>query len=155
MVFAKGTIESPNVTKIIKIDSDNFQEIEYERREILEAERRGIQQKTGELFRFYYKTDFIGELRNKGISSTENRNSGGLDAKRRTSEIKANRIVKFHVNEVNETITITYANGKTVTESLGKTKGKASVDLFEEMDADYLSAVERGDMETARSERYA
>ena len=133
IVFASGTIESPNVTKIIKIDSDNFQEIEYERREILEAERRGIQQKAGELFGFYYKTDFIGELRNKRISSTENRNSGGLDTKRRTSEIKANRIVKFHVDEVNKTITITYANGETVTESLGKTKGKASQDLFEDM----------------------
>ena len=126
IVFASGTIESPNVTKIVKIDANDSTDIEYERREILETERRGIQQKVGEFFRFYYKADFIGKFREQGVGSKENRNSGGFETKRRSSEVKANRIVEFHIDEERNTVTTTYANGETVTESLG---GHASQDL--------------------------
>ena len=126
IVFASGTIESPNVTRIVKIDSNNSTDIEYERREILETERRGIQQTVGEFFRFYYKADFIGKFGEQGVGSKENRHSGRLDIKRRGSEIKADPIVKFRVDEISDTIEITYASGNTVTERLKS--GKASQD---------------------------
>ncbi len=127
IVFASGTIENPNVTKVVKIDLIDDTDIETKRRMLYEIERRGIQQKAGELFRFYYKTDFNGEFRNKGIGNEGNGNNHRLNAKRRSSEVKVNRIVKFHVDEDNGTITTTYADGETVTENLGR--GKASQDL--------------------------
>ena len=65
-----------------KIDSNNSTDIEYERREILEAERRGIQQKAGEFFRFYNKADFIGKRRQQGVGTNENRDRSQLNAKR-------------------------------------------------------------------------
>ena len=122
IVFASGTVESPNITKIVKIDLVYETDIETKRRLLYEIERRGIQQEVGELFRFYYKTDFISKFGNEGIGNERNGNHYRLDTKRRSSEIKANRIIKFHVDENKGTITITYANGETVTESLGESK---------------------------------
>lgn len=120
IVFASGTIDSPNVTKIVKINLTNDVDIETKRRVLYEAERRGIQQETGELFRFYNKADFVSEFGNKRIGNERNGNNNRLDAKRSRSERKADRITQFHVDEDNNTITYTYANGETVTESLGK-----------------------------------
>ena len=130
IVFASGTIENPNVDKIVKIDLIDDKDIETKRRMLYEIERRGIQQEVGELFRFYYKTDFIGEFRNKGISSTENRNSGRLDTKRRSSEVKANRIIEFHVDEDKgrNYDTVTFAIPVTV----GNTTGYMAVVIREE-----------------------
>ena len=142
IVFANGTIENPNVTKIVKIDSNNSTDIEYERREILEAERRGIQQKAGEFFRFYNKADFIGKRWQQGVSANENRDSSRLNAKRSASEIKANPIVEFRVNEDKGTVTTIYRNGEVEETSYSYTPS--------ERDTKYLDAVNNGDTETAQ-----
>ncbi len=118
IVFASGTIESPNITKIVKIDLTNDIDIETKRRVLYEAERRGIQQTTGGVFRFYNKVDFISKFRHQRISDERNGNNNRLNTKRSRSEIKANRIVEFHIDEENGTVTTTYSNGEVVTESL-------------------------------------
>jgi hypothetical protein len=147
IVVARGTIDSPNISKVVKINATQ-KNLDNARRLIYESAGRGIQQETGELFQFYDKTAYVfsGAAQGQGRASVGNSSRNGF---RSRSEVKANRIVKFHVDEDNGTITITYTNGETVTESLGNRKGKASIDLSS-MDADYMSAVERGDMETAQ-----
>lgn len=126
IVFASGTIESPNISKLIKINSSDSIEIEETRRDIYAFERRGIQCKARELFDIYSKADVI-RLRTGQANGQENaRHNNRLDIKRRSSEVKANRIVEFHIDEERNTVTTTYANGETVTESLG---GHASQDL--------------------------
>jgi hypothetical protein len=118
IVFASGTIESPNVTKIVKIDLTDDVDIETKRRIVYEIERRGIQQKAGELFRFYNKADFLGEFRHQRISDERNGDNNRLNVKRRGSEIKTDPIVEFHVNEESGTITTVYRSGEVVEESL-------------------------------------
>ena len=108
IVFASGTIESPNVSKIVKIELTQKNDIEDKRRELYETERRGIQQKAGEFFRLYNKTDFLRKRGNQRDSAKGIRDNNGLDAKRSRSETKVNRIVEFHVNEEKGTITTTH-----------------------------------------------
>ena len=96
---------------IVKINSSDSFEIEEIRRDIYAFERRGIQQKAGEFFRFYYKVDFVGKFGKQGTGSKENLNSSRLDTKRSRGQIKANRIVEFNVDEERGIVSITYANG--------------------------------------------
>lgn len=134
IVFAKGTIESPNITKIIKFNLSDESEIDPKRRNLYETERRGIQQKAGEIFDINYKADFVSGLRKQGNGAESNRNNNGFNANRNRSEIKANPITQFNVNEDENTVTYTYKNGETVTESLGKAS--------RELDSKYKSAEE-------------
>ncbi len=118
VVFAKGTIESPIVTKIVKIDEQNETKLSEIRRDLYETARRGIQPKAGGIFRLYNQTNLGGNDVATGIISKMQRYNNRLDAKRSRSEIAANPITQFHVDEDKGTISITYANGETVTESL-------------------------------------
>ena len=138
IVFAKGTIESPDITKIVKFNFDNEFDIYPKRRNLYEAERRGIRQEAGEIFDIYYKADFIGGRINQGNSAKSFGNNNRLDTKRSRSEIKTNPITEFHVDEDKNTITYTYSNGETFTEPLGDTpkeaeghkqEGKASIEF--------------------------
>ena len=159
VVFAKGTIESPEVTKIIKINASKNQIIEDTIGDIYEAERKGIRREIGEVFVYYNKSDFFGERINQGNSTKSLGNNNRPDTKRSGSEIKTNPITEFHVDEDRGIITFTYANGEVATEKLSE--GKTSRDFSSpeeatktskasrELDTEYLSAVNRGDMETA------
>ena len=127
IVFASGTIDSPNVNKIIKINSSDSYIIEEARREIYALERRGIQQEAGRILDIYTKADILRLDIGRADGQKDAQYNNGLNAKRRSSEIKDNRIIEFHIDEEKGTITATYANGETVTESLNS--GKASRDL--------------------------
>ena len=74
LVFAKGTIDKPIITSIIRIDLYNETELDVERRNIYELERRGIQQKTGDLFRRYYASDFAMQYESEIHESRRNSN---------------------------------------------------------------------------------
>ena len=58
IIFASGTIDNPVISSVIKIDADNETELTEARREIYEAERRGIRQKTTGIFRRYNSSDY-------------------------------------------------------------------------------------------------
>ena len=58
LVFAKGTIDKPIITSIIRIYSYDGNEIDRIERYIYDCERRGVQPKTGELFDRYDAADF-------------------------------------------------------------------------------------------------
>lgn len=86
LVFAKGTIDKPIITSIIRIDLTNETELDRTRRRIYDSERRGIQQKTGELFRRYYNFDFKFRPDKQGVSTKSVRNSGDNRYGRRSGE---------------------------------------------------------------------
>ena len=58
IVYCKGTIARPIITRIVKIDADNETEADLERRDLYDCERRGVQPENSAIFRFYYATDF-------------------------------------------------------------------------------------------------
>ena len=116
IVFASGTIENPKVTKIVKLNLTNDVDLETKRSELYEVERRGIQQEAGELFRFYYKADFVGERNYQRNSAEGIGNNHRLGTKRRPSEIKANPLIELHIDEENGTIITKYRNGEILTE---------------------------------------
>lgn len=128
VVFAKGTIESPIISKIVKIDFTQEIDIEAKRSELYATERKGIRQTSGEVFIYYSKSDFVGKRKYERNSTESNGNNNRLNAKRSRSEIKANPITQFNVNEAENTVTYTYANGETVTESLGKASRELDTD---------------------------
>lgn len=98
VVFASGTIESPNITKIIKFNLKDESELDPKRRNLYEIARRGVQPKAGEILNIYYKTDFIGGREHKRNSVKSVGNNNRLRVKRSPSEIKANPIIEFYVN---------------------------------------------------------
>ena len=99
IVYAKGEIDSPIVTRILEIDLDNETDLDRKRREIYAFERRGIQQTAGQLYRFHYPTD-VGyqqyEQRKGAQTNRDNRQSG---IQRGRSGETSSRIKGFHVNE--------------------------------------------------------
>ena len=127
IVFARGTIESPVITKIIRLKKNYGIDLDAKREVIYEAERRGISPEIGEIFEFYYRTDYTGEFGVGRNGEKGNGDNNQLGAKRSRSEITANPVVKSEVNEDAGTVTVTYKNGDVVTEPWGK--GKASREL--------------------------
>ena len=113
VVFASGTIESPNVTRIVKIDSNNSEEIDRARRNIYESARRGIQQEAGELFRFYNKADFvsIGYGKEKGSSGI---GYNSRDGYRGRSSKTSKRIKELKINDDGSFVTV-YSDGSVET----------------------------------------
>lgn len=71
ILFAKGTIESPVVTRIIKIKSTISYTIEEARRDIYAFERRGLQSKVGEFLDIYTPSD-SGRVSNEREDSYQN-----------------------------------------------------------------------------------
>lgn len=124
VVFAKGTIEMPEISKIVKIDLTQDIDIETKRSELYAAERHGLRRTSGEVFLYYDKSDFIGERKYKGNSVKSVGNNYGLGVKRSSSEIKANPIIEFYVNEDENTVTYIYANGESVVEKLSSNEPK-------------------------------
>ena len=120
IVFAKGTIESPIISQVVKIDLTQDIDIEAKRSELYASKRKGIRRALGEVFICYDKSDFISERKYERSSSQSYRNNNQLGTKRSRSEIKTNPITQFNVNEDENTVTYTYANGETITESLGE-----------------------------------
>lgn len=78
VAYMTGSIDSPVITRVLEIDLDNETELDFERRKVYDAERRGVQPKAGKLFKFYYSTDYGYRQRRQGISIENNRNNSKL-----------------------------------------------------------------------------
>ena len=134
IVFTGGTIESPEVSKIIKINSSNSTTIEETRRDIYALERRGIQCKAGGILDIYLTTDFMRDGVGRVDGSKNARYNNRLNSKRRASEIKTDPIVEFHIDEDRGTITTTYANGETITENISEDHASRELDVIDYID---------------------
>ncbi len=58
IVFMKGDVEAPEITRILEIDADNETFLSERREEVYEAECKGIQAKTSRIFKIYYAADY-------------------------------------------------------------------------------------------------
>jgi hypothetical protein len=111
IVYAKGNMDSPVITRILEIDLDNETDIDAERRNIYDAERRGIQPKAGGIRRFYYPTDY-GHRKYQQRESVEiNKNNYRFESERSRSGETPSRVKGFHVNE-DGTTTYYYSGGE-------------------------------------------
>lgn len=132
IVFAKGTIESPVVTRIVKIKSNDYNLIEDTRSDIYETERAGIPSKIGNFLQIYSAVDFVGVGNRRGDSYQNAQHNNRLDAERSRGSGKAERVVRVRFDEDNQTISTTYSNGDVVTEPWGK--ASRELDVIDYMD---------------------
>lgn len=58
IVYCKGTISKPIITRVVKINADNETDADVERRYLYDCEWRGFQPKVEDVFQFYNATDF-------------------------------------------------------------------------------------------------
>ena len=97
IVFMKGKIDSPIITSVIEINESDETKLEERRREIYEAERRGVQRTTEGVFRRYYQADFkVYKQRN---DAQNGRYNNKLRTERGRSGKKAPRIIGFRVTD--------------------------------------------------------
>ena len=108
IVFAKGTIANPEITRIIEIDADNETFLSEKRLNIYEAERRGIRTQTLELFKLYNSTDYGYGLYQQRSSTQSERHNNQLGADRGTGSGTAQKVKEIlfddEGNEVSRTI---------------------------------------------------
>ncbi len=111
IVYMKGTIDSPVITLVLKIDLDNETELAYERRQVYVYGHRGIHPKTASIFRRYNPSDVGYNLwaqQRKNSEGNRNYSRSGIDGTGNRSKTK--RITRFRVNE-DGSYTETYADG--------------------------------------------
>ncbi len=99
IVYAKGEIDSPIVTRILEIDLDNETDLDKERRKIYDAERRGIQPPSGNLFRFHHSTDYGYRQYGQGTGTENIGNNSESSVERGRGSKASARLKGFHVNE--------------------------------------------------------
>ena len=92
IVYMKGTIDNPVITRILEIDLYDETELEQKRRNVYEIERRGIQRKTSGIFRRHNPFD-IGyrqwSEQRKGAKGESNNIRLGADRRTGTGKAEA------------------------------------------------------------------
>ena len=92
IVYAKGTIDSPIITKVLRIDLyEESKTLDRRRREYYDAGRRGLQPKAGELCRFNYRTDAVSYEQYERNQFANNRHNGKFGINGETSSGKASQ----------------------------------------------------------------
>ncbi|GEM_PF-3811457 len=109
LVYAKGEIESPEITRIVEIDLDNETDLDERRRELYACERRGIQQEAGDIFRRYTPSDYGYNEYTSNLQESKSHYSGDGQQRGR-SGAQAQRVTGYHFNEDGST-RVTYADG--------------------------------------------
>ncbi len=107
IVYAKGTIDNPIITRVLEIDGDNETILAELRSEIYEAEQQGIPAKTGKLFKVHYRANYGYQqylLQRSGNQKARHNNQ--LGANRGAGGRKATRIKEIRFDE----------NGKVINE---------------------------------------
>jgi hypothetical protein len=75
IVYAKGSIESPQVSRVLEIDLYDETRLDEQRRDIYAFEGRGIQQTSRGIFRFHFATD----VRYQEFKQRKGSQSGGYN----------------------------------------------------------------------------
>lgn len=110
IVYMKGKIDEPIITRILEINETNETKLSEIRRNIYETERRGVQQETEGIFRRNDSSTFQSDVSSKRrIREGQGYNNRlGVDRGRGSEEAK--RVVRFTVKEDGTTET-TYSDG--------------------------------------------
>lgn len=112
IVYAKGTIDDPIITRVLEIDLDNNTVISEKRSEIYALERAGIRQETGGVFTLHTPADgqSFAQYERESDRNVGHHHQFGTD--RGAGRGKTQRVVGAHLNEDGST-TYTYADGTT------------------------------------------
>ena len=95
IVYAKGTIDNPIITRVLEIDLYTGTEIDNARRETYVLEGRGIQREAGGIFTVYAASDFRYGKTSKGVVPESTKNYNRLKSERRASGGKIERVNSF------------------------------------------------------------
>ena len=95
IVYAKGKIDSPVITRVLEMDLYNETELDETRREVYEIEWRGIQQETGGVFNVYHSSDFTGARPSQGMVPKSPGYYNQLRAERRAGGGRPERVALF------------------------------------------------------------
>lgn len=167
IVFAKGTIESPIITKILQIYEYDEKKLDKYRRNVYDLERRGIQPQVGELFELYRNTDFGDYVKFKTISGENARDNEQLGTDRgagsgATFETEGEQFSREVITEFNspeeakESGNAAHEHGKASRETFSNDKNKANTESgghYGEKGSQNSELLERGEISAAyRSE---
>ncbi|MBQ8414414.1 MAG: hypothetical protein IJX58_04125 [Clostridia bacterium] len=117
IAYMTGTIDNPVITRIMEINLDNETELDFERRKIYDAERRGIQPKAGQLFKFYHSTDYGYRQQWQGSNVENNRNNSKLGIIGGRSSKTTSRIKEILFDDDGNVVSETRYSYKTPAES--------------------------------------
>lgn len=131
LVFAKGNIDKPKITSIIKIDADDETYVEEIRRIIYDCERRGIQREIEGVFRRYNASSYESKQPRAILESNIRDNDNGIG--RRSSE---------EVDETERKNAIRFSNGVQYSDRNGNVKN--AEELSENDFRDLLEKVQYG-----------
>ena len=101
IVFAKGTIDNPIITRVLEIDLYDVNEISEKRSEIYALERAGLRQKTCGVFTIYTPADVADYADYKRKSGENVGNHDQLRTNRRGGSREAARATAFKQNAQN------------------------------------------------------
>ena len=108
IVYAKGTIEKPEITRILEINENDETKLSEIRRHLYEVEGRGDQQETSGVFRRYNPSDFAGyeSAKRRALSAVgyndrlqSNRGTGSAKTARSAGGVQQQKITGFTNNE--------------------------------------------------------
>ena len=92
IVFAKGTMSYPEITRIVEIDADNETDLVKIRSELYGAEREGIRSKDSGIFKIHASTDYGYKSYQQASSNRQTQNNLRLGIVGGTGSRKTQRI---------------------------------------------------------------
>lgn len=99
IAYMTGKIDNPVITRILVIDEYNETKLSDKRSEIYAFERRGIRQKTGELFTVYIRADVGAQYIRQRNGVQTNRYNDQLGAERGRGSRETSRIKEIRFDE--------------------------------------------------------
>ena len=112
IVYAKGTIEMPEITRILYIDSNNKTELSKVRKELYASERQTIRATSGGLFTLYTPANYGYKSYQQRISNQKARDNNQLGTQRRRGSYPTKKITGTRDIE-GELVQTTYLDGST------------------------------------------
>ena len=109
IVYVKGTVEDPIITRVLEIDLNDETKLSYRRKEIYEAERRGIQAEAGGIYRRYSAFDFGNQQHGQGIGRSSRQNNQRIGAYGSGSGRKTQRIKEILFDDSGNEIKRSYS----------------------------------------------
>ena len=109
IAYMKGEIDSPVITRILKINNYNETELDEIRRETYALERRGIQRTAGGIFDVYTPSSGRSSNHEQGIGNPSERDHDGFRAERGGSGSKIARTKEILFDDEGNEINRTYA----------------------------------------------
>ena len=149
IVFAKGNLRNPKITRIIQINLQNETKLSDEREFVYALEREGLRTEADDILKIYTSANARSASSWNEFSGSNAQDLNKLGTERGRGSKAASR-VKEYIFEVEESEVSGKASRALDSQYSSPEEAKASGKASRELDTEYLDAVNRGDMETAQ-----